>query len=176
LGVNENKLLNLDSKPNKNLGWSLSYGLAYSYTDYFYVTNYDKSYQLDKLKDRAAQVVAGAVSKEIKNLTGRLNGLLLGNVHGFSLGSLQTALTQGSLQSISREFAEAISSVRNNEVGELTGREKAYSTSTVNSNLTGTDKAYEQGESPNTQLSGKDKAHTSSTINPAISGNDNVFK
>ena len=131
---------------------------------------------LDKLKDRAAQVVAGAVSKEIKNLTGRLNGLLLGNVHGFSLGSLQTALTQGSLQSISREFAEAISSVRNNEVGELTGREKAYSTSTVNSNLTGTDKAYEQGESPNTQLSGKDKAHTSSTINPAISGNDNVFK
>lgn len=58
LGVNENKLLNLDSKPNKNLGWSLSYGLAYSYTDYFYVTNYDKSYQLDKLKDSVVHVIS----------------------------------------------------------------------------------------------------------------------
>lgn len=58
LGVNENKLLNLDSKPNKNLAWSLSYGLAYSYTDYFYVTNYDKSYQLDKLKDSVVQVIS----------------------------------------------------------------------------------------------------------------------
>jgi hypothetical protein len=111
---------------------------------------------LDKIKERASQVAIGAAMSQAKKLTGRLNGLLLGNVHGFSLGSLQTALTQGSLQSISREFAEAISSVRNNEVGELTGREKAYSTTTVNNNLTGTEKAYEQGESPNTQLSGDD--------------------
>ncbi len=58
LGVNENKFLNLDSKSNKNLGWSLSYGLAYSYTDYFYVANYDKSYQLDRLKDSVVHVVS----------------------------------------------------------------------------------------------------------------------
>ena len=58
LGVNENKFLNLDSKSNKNLAWSLSYGLAYSYTDYFYVANYDKSYQLDRLKDSIVHVVS----------------------------------------------------------------------------------------------------------------------
>jgi lipid A 3-O-deacylase len=51
VGANENKLLNLDEKRSKNFAWSISYGLAYSYTDYFYVTNYDKSYELDKLKD-----------------------------------------------------------------------------------------------------------------------------
>ena len=48
LGANENKLLNLDSKSNKSFGWSISYGLGYSYIDYFYVNNYDKSYELDK--------------------------------------------------------------------------------------------------------------------------------
>jgi lipid A 3-O-deacylase len=58
LGANENKLLNLDSKANKDLGWSLSYGLGYSYTDYFYVNNYDKSYELDKLKDTLMQVIS----------------------------------------------------------------------------------------------------------------------
>ena len=58
LGANENKLLNLDSKSNKNFGWSISYGLGYSYTDYFYVTNYDISYELDKLKDTAIQVIS----------------------------------------------------------------------------------------------------------------------
>ncbi|MDY3205248.1 MAG: lipid A deacylase LpxR family protein [Arcobacter sp.] len=58
IGVNENKLLNLDSKTNKNLGWSLSYGLAYSYTDYFYVNNHDKSYELDELKDSLVHVIS----------------------------------------------------------------------------------------------------------------------
>lgn len=58
LGANENKILNLDSKTNKELGWSISYGLAYSYNDYFYVTNYDKSYELDKLEDSILQVAS----------------------------------------------------------------------------------------------------------------------
>jgi lipid A 3-O-deacylase len=58
IGENENKLLNLDSKSNKSFAWSISYGLGYSYTDYFYVTNYDKSYQLDKLEDTAIQVIS----------------------------------------------------------------------------------------------------------------------
>ncbi|WP_368029304.1 lipid A deacylase LpxR family protein [Arcobacter sp. s6] len=58
LGVNENKLLNLDSKSNKDFGWAISYGLGYSYNDYFYVTNYDKSYELDKLKDTLVQVIS----------------------------------------------------------------------------------------------------------------------
>jgi hypothetical protein len=58
LGVNENKLLNLDSKSNKDFGWSISYGLGYSYNDYFYITNHDKSYELDKLKDTIVQVIS----------------------------------------------------------------------------------------------------------------------
>ena len=58
IGVNENKLLNLDSKTNKDLGWSLSYGLGYSYTDYFYVTNHDKSYELDEQKDSLVHVIS----------------------------------------------------------------------------------------------------------------------
>ena len=58
IGVNENKLLNLDSKTNKDLGWSLSYGLGYSYTDYFYVTNHDKFYELDEQKDSLVHVIS----------------------------------------------------------------------------------------------------------------------
>lgn len=58
LGANENKLLNLDSKKNKKIGWSLSYGLGYSYTDYFYVNDYDKSYNLDKIKGTVVQVIS----------------------------------------------------------------------------------------------------------------------
>jgi hypothetical protein len=58
LGANENKLLNLDSKRDKKLGWSLSYGLGYSYTDYFYVNDFDKSYELEKIKDTIIQVIS----------------------------------------------------------------------------------------------------------------------
>ena len=58
LGANENKILNLDSKNNNSFAWSISYGLGYAYTDYFYVTNYDKSYELDKLKDTMLQVIS----------------------------------------------------------------------------------------------------------------------
>ena len=45
---NENKLLNLDSKTTKDFAWAISYGLGYVYTDYFYVNDYDKSYELEK--------------------------------------------------------------------------------------------------------------------------------
>lgn len=58
VGINENKLLNLDSKSNKDFGWSLSYSLGYSYNNYFYVNNYDKSYELDKLKDTIIQAIS----------------------------------------------------------------------------------------------------------------------
>ena len=58
LGANENKLLNLDSKTNKNLGWALSYGLGYAYTDYFYVNDYDSFYDLEKIKDTVVQVIS----------------------------------------------------------------------------------------------------------------------
>lgn len=58
LGANENKLLNLDSKTNKDLGWSLSYGLGYSYTDYFYINDFDKSYELEKIKGTVTNLIS----------------------------------------------------------------------------------------------------------------------
>jgi hypothetical protein len=58
IGANENKLLNLDSKTPKDFAWSISYGLGYVYTDYFYVNDFDKSYELDKIKDTVMQVMS----------------------------------------------------------------------------------------------------------------------
>ena len=58
IGANENKLLNLDSKTTKDFAWAISYGLGYVYTDYFYVNDYDKSYELDKIKDTVMQVIS----------------------------------------------------------------------------------------------------------------------
>ena len=65
LGVNENKLLNLDSKPNKNLGWSLSYGLHILLYWLFYVSNYDKSYQLDRIK---RYYCSGCITRYLRKL------------------------------------------------------------------------------------------------------------
>ena len=58
LGANENKLLNLDSKKNKDFGWSVSYGLGYSYTDYFYINDYNSFYDLEKIKGTVMQVIS----------------------------------------------------------------------------------------------------------------------
>ncbi len=58
IGANENKLLNLDSKTTKDFAWAISYGLGYIYTDYFYVNDYDKSYELEKIKDTVMQVIS----------------------------------------------------------------------------------------------------------------------
>ncbi len=58
IGANENKLLNLDSKTTKDFAWAISYGLGYVYTDYFYVNDYDKSYELDKIRDTVMQVIS----------------------------------------------------------------------------------------------------------------------
>jgi hypothetical protein len=58
IGANENKLLNLDSKTTKDFAWALSYGLGYVYTDYFYVNDFDKSYELEKIKDTTMQVIS----------------------------------------------------------------------------------------------------------------------
>ena len=58
IGANENKLLNLDSKTTKDFAWAISYGLGYVYTDYFYVNDFDKSYELGKIKDTTMQVIS----------------------------------------------------------------------------------------------------------------------
>lgn len=58
IGSNENNLLNIDSKTNKDFGWALSYGLGYTYTDYFYINDYDKSYELDKIEGTLTQLIS----------------------------------------------------------------------------------------------------------------------
>lgn len=57
IGSNENKQLNVESKTNKNINWSISYGLAYTYTDFFYVNDHDKSYNLEKIRDSITQII-----------------------------------------------------------------------------------------------------------------------
>ena len=58
IGSNENNLLNIDSKTNKDFAWAISYGLGYTYTDYFYINDYDNSYELEKIKGTFTQLVS----------------------------------------------------------------------------------------------------------------------
>lgn len=139
------------------------------------VGGFNKDEVLDKAKERAKRVVANAALYEAKKLKGRLNGLVLGNVHGFSAGSLQTALTEGTAQGISKEFAEIVSIIKDKEKGELSGTDKAFAVENADTVLTGTDKAYEQEISSANQLSGKDKVYNQESSNPSISGQDNAF-
>ena len=96
-------------------------------------------------------------------------------MHGLSVGSLATALTEGSAQSISREFAGIVNNIRQKSQGELTGTDRAFNVDEVGNTLTGTDKAYEQQVSPLNQLSGKDKAYIQENSNVNLSGKDNAF-
>lgn len=58
IGSNENKQLNIKRKNSKDINWSISYGLAYTYTDFFYVNDYDKSYNLEKIKGTLSQIIS----------------------------------------------------------------------------------------------------------------------
>ena len=58
IGSNENKQLNIKRKNTKDINWSISYGLAYTYTDFFYVNDYDKSYNLEKIKGTLSQIIS----------------------------------------------------------------------------------------------------------------------
>jgi hypothetical protein len=58
IGSNENKQLNLQRKHSKDIDWSISYGLAYTYTDFFYVNDYDKSYNLEKIRETISQIIS----------------------------------------------------------------------------------------------------------------------
>ena len=85
LGDNENKLLNLDSKTNKYFAWSLSYGLAYSYTDFYYVNDFDDSYKNEKIKDSITQVFSldMYLEKFVLALSYKKNNVLNKNEHNF---------------------------------------------------------------------------------------------
>jgi len=58
IGSNENKQLNIQRKKNKNIDWSISYGISYTYTDFFYVNDHDKSYNLDRIEEAITQIIA----------------------------------------------------------------------------------------------------------------------
>jgi hypothetical protein len=58
IGSNENKQLNIQTTNSKNINWSISYGLAYRYTDFFYVNDYDKSYNLGKIRETISQIAS----------------------------------------------------------------------------------------------------------------------
>jgi hypothetical protein len=58
IGSNENKQLNIEKRNNKNIDWSISYGLAYTYTDFFYVNDHDKSYNLSKIRETITQIIS----------------------------------------------------------------------------------------------------------------------
>jgi hypothetical protein len=58
IGSNENKQLNLQKKHSKDINWSISYGLAYTYIDFFYVNDQDKSYNLEKIRETISQIIS----------------------------------------------------------------------------------------------------------------------
>ncbi len=58
IGSNENKQLNLQASNSKDINWSISYGLAYIYTDFFYVNDQDKSYKLGKIRETISQIIS----------------------------------------------------------------------------------------------------------------------
>ncbi|MBU3013813.1 lipid A deacylase LpxR family protein [Poseidonibacter lekithochrous] len=58
IGSNENKQLNIHKRNSKDINWSISYGLTYTYTDFFYVNDHDKSYNLEKIRETITQIVS----------------------------------------------------------------------------------------------------------------------
>jgi hypothetical protein len=58
IGSNENKQLNIRTEDYKKIAWSISYGLAYTYTDFFYINDYDKSYNLNKIAETITHIIS----------------------------------------------------------------------------------------------------------------------
>lgn len=57
-GGNKDSALGLENKLNKNYGWSINYGLYYNFIEYFYISDFDKSYKIDKDKRVLAQITS----------------------------------------------------------------------------------------------------------------------
>ena len=81
IGSNENKQLNLQTSNSKDINWSISYGIAYRYIDFFYVNDYDKSYNLEKIRETISQIISldTYFNKYILSFNFKSNKSLFGN-------------------------------------------------------------------------------------------------
>lgn len=81
IGSNENKHLDLQASNSKDINWSISYGLAYRYTDFFYVNDHDKSYNLKKIRETISQIISldTYFNNYILSLNFKSNKSLFGN-------------------------------------------------------------------------------------------------
>jgi hypothetical protein len=113
----------------------------------------------NKLKEKGKQIAANAVNKAADFVKGKIAGLILGNVHGFSAGDIAGALQQGSIQGISSEIGQAASRFKK-DAPPLTGRNKVFAEDNTSSNI----------------LSGEGNVNSSSqpSSNKPLSGDDNV--
>lgn len=83
IGINENLITNYNSFKNKKFAWALSYGLSYSYIDYFYINDFDKSYNNQKIKSVFTHVISAETiwKKYILSLTAKISNTNLNNDH-----------------------------------------------------------------------------------------------
>jgi hypothetical protein len=80
----------------------------------------------EKVKSIGKNVTENALIDASEKLKGFANSLLLGNVHGFSAGSISTALEQGTIQGISQEIGQATSAVRSGSSSSLPGTDNVH--------------------------------------------------
>ncbi|QKJ23695.1 lipid A deacylase LpxR family protein [Poseidonibacter lekithochrous] len=83
IGINENLITNYASFKNKKFAWALSYGLSYSYIDYFYINDYDKSYNNQKIKNVFTHIISAETiwKKYILSVTAKISNTSLNNDH-----------------------------------------------------------------------------------------------
>ena len=87
---------------------------------------FDKNKLSEKVQGLAKNVANSAIN-DIKNrVSGYLKGLVLGNVHGLSPTSITGALQQGTIQGISRELGEAVSSLNQTEDPSISGKQNVH--------------------------------------------------
>lgn len=85
-----------------------------------------KSKWKSDLEAKGKQIAANAVQSAADKVKGKLAGLVLGNVHGFSAGNLASALEQGTIQGISSEIGQAASLLNKKKGNDLTGKQNAH--------------------------------------------------
>ena len=98
----------------------------------------------DNMASKGKQIASNAIIGAADKLKGKLNSLILGNVHGFSIGDISAALQQGTIQGISKEFGEATSRFKDKPDGSLQPNPQNVfgPVSTSNNTLSGDDNVH----------------------------------
>jgi hypothetical protein len=87
---------------------------------------FDKNKLSEKVQGLAKNVANNAINDVKNKVAGYLKGLVLGNVHGLSPTSITGALQQGTIQGISRELGEAVSSANQTEDSSISGKQNVH--------------------------------------------------